>query len=130
MEFVRRVVTYRLYEKLLDLEKALNGDNENLLQRELGKLHEALDYNSAKVIEYFENSTVSEDKSDKENLINYLKYVGAPDKDGTTYLSDWSRLLEALNRYGIISSNEFETILGRLQEKWKEEELVKGYLEQ
>ena len=60
-EFIRRVVTYRLYSKLLDLEQALNGNNENLVQRELGKLHEALEYNSEKVAEYFEESLVAEE---------------------------------------------------------------------
>ena len=128
-EFVRRVVTYRLYSKLLDLEQALNGNNENLVQRELGKLHEALEYNSEKVAEYFEESLVAEENSDKQNLINCLRFVGAPDKDDGVYLYDWERLLEALHRSNIISKDTFLEIMGKLNEKWKENEFVGGYLE-
>lgn len=128
-EFIRRVITYRLYGKLLDLEQALNGNNENLVQRELGKLHEALEYNSEMVAQYFEESLVAEENSDKQNLINCLKFVGAPDKDDIVYISDWERLLDTLRKCNVITKDEFQSIINRLQGKWKENEVVGGYLE-
>lgn len=128
-EFIRRVVTYRLYEKLINLEQALNGDNENLVQRNLGQLHEALEYNSEKVQQYFEDSLVSDNNTDKQNLINCLKFVGAPNKDDVVYISDWDRLLDTLRKCNVITKDEFQSILNRLQEKWKENEVVGGYLE-
>ena len=128
-EFVRRVVTYRLYEKLINLEQSLNGDNENLIQRNLGQLHEALEYNSDKVQQYFEDSLVSESNTDKQNLINCLKFVGAPNKDDVVYISDWERLLDTLRKCSVITKDEFQSILDRLQEKWEENEVIRGYLE-
>ena len=115
-EFVRRVVTYRLYEKLVNLEQALNGDNENLIQRSLGQLHEALDYNSDKVGKYFEESMVSDSNTDKQNLTNCLKFVGAPCKDDIVYMGDWEMLLDTLRKSNIITNEEFERTIGKLQE--------------